>query len=72
MSWSNQVLSVEEDEIDLLELIRTLLQAWKIIVGITLFAQVLAVVYALYAPRGLQGRNFIGSRQKREIWIILS
>ena len=31
MSWSSQVLSVEEDEIDLLELIRSLLAAWQTI-----------------------------------------
>ena len=30
--------SVEEDEIDLLELIRTLLQSWKLIVCITIFS----------------------------------
>ncbi|MAH26085.1 MAG: hypothetical protein CMI19_03925 [Opitutae bacterium] len=39
-----------KDEIDLLELIRTLLQAWKIIVGITILCTGLAVAYALYAP----------------------
>ena len=42
--------SVDEDEIDLLELIRTLLQAWKTIVGITIFCVGLAVAYALHAP----------------------
>ena len=42
--------SVDEDEIDLLELIRTLLQAWKTIVGITIVCVGLAVAYALYAP----------------------
>lgn len=42
--------SVEEDEIDLLELIRTLLQAWKTIAGITLICTGLAVAYALYSP----------------------
>ena len=50
-------LSVDEDEIDLLELIRTLLQAWKIIVGITIVCVGLAVTYALHAPGGLQGRD---------------
>jgi uncharacterized protein involved in exopolysaccharide biosynthesis len=42
--------SSDEDEIDLLELIRTLLQAWKTIVGITILCTGLAVAYALYAP----------------------
>ena len=42
--------SVDEDEIDLLELIRTLLQAWKTIVGITMVCVGLAVAYALHAP----------------------
>ena len=40
----------DEDEIDLLELLRTLLQAWKTIVGITIVCVGLAVAYALYAP----------------------
>ena len=42
--------SVDEDEIDLLELIRTLLQAWKTIVGITIVCVGFAVAYALNAP----------------------
>ena len=42
--------SVDEDEIDLLELIRTLLQAWKTIVGITFVCVGLAVAYAYHAP----------------------
>ena len=42
--------SPDEDEIDLLELIRTLLQAWKTIVGITIVCVGLAVAYALYSP----------------------
>ena len=42
--------SVDEDEIDLLELIRTLLQAWKSIMGITIVCIALAVAYALSAP----------------------
>ncbi len=39
-----------EDEIDMLELIRMLLQAWKVIVGITIVCVGLAVVYALQVP----------------------
>ena len=42
--------SLDEDEIDLLELIRILLQEWKTIVGITVFCVGLAVTYALHAP----------------------
>jgi uncharacterized protein involved in exopolysaccharide biosynthesis len=41
---------VDEDEIDLLALVRTLLQAWKTIVGITIVCVGLAVTYALHAP----------------------
>jgi uncharacterized protein involved in exopolysaccharide biosynthesis len=42
--------SVDEDEIDLIELIRTLLQAWKTIVGITIICTGLAVAYASKIP----------------------
>ena len=51
--------SVEEDEIDLLELIRTLLQAWKVIVGITLVCTGLAVAYALYAPEVFKAESLL-------------
>jgi len=40
----------EEDEIDLLEVIRILLQAWKTIVGIAIVCVGLAVSYAFHAP----------------------
>ena len=40
--------TAEEDEIDLLELIRTLLHAWKTIAGITILCTGLAFAYALY------------------------
>ena len=39
-----------DDEIDLLELLRLLIDAWKTIVGITILCAGLAVAYALYAP----------------------
>jgi uncharacterized protein involved in exopolysaccharide biosynthesis len=42
--------SVDEEEIDLLELIRALLEAWKTIVGITIICVGLAVAYALNVP----------------------
>ena len=51
--------AVDEDEIDLLELIRTLLQAWKTIVGITIVCVVLAVAYALYAPEVFKAETLL-------------
>ncbi len=49
----------DEDEIDLLDLIRTLLQAWKIIVGITILSTGLAVAYALYAPEVFKAETLL-------------
>lgn len=40
----------KEDEIDLLQLIRILLQEWKIISAITLACALFAIAYALYTP----------------------
>ena len=51
--------SVDEDEIDLLELIRTLLEAWKTIVGITIVCVGLAVAYALYAPEVFKAETLL-------------
>ena len=51
--------SSEEDEIDLLELIRTLLHAWKTIVGNTIFCTGLAVAYALYAPEVFKAETLL-------------
>jgi len=51
--------SVDEDEIDLLELIRTLLQAWKTIVGITIVCVGLAVAYALQAPEVFKAETLL-------------
>ena len=51
--------SVDEDEIDLLELIRTLLQAWKTIVGITIVCVGLAVAYALYSPEVFKAETLL-------------
>ena len=42
--------SADEDEIDLLELIRTLLYAWKTIVGFSVVCVGLAVAFALHLP----------------------
>ena len=41
---------IDEGEIDLIELIRTLLQAWKTIAGITVICTGLAVAYSLRIP----------------------
>jgi uncharacterized protein involved in exopolysaccharide biosynthesis len=51
--------SVDEDEIDLLELIRTLLKGWKTIVGITIVCAGLAVAYALYAPEVFKAETLL-------------
>ena len=49
----------EEDEIDLLELIRTLLKAWKTVVGITIVCVGLAVSYALHAPEEFKAETLL-------------
>ena len=51
--------SVDEDEIDLLELIRTLLHAWKIIAGITIICTGLAVAYALQVPEVFKAETLL-------------
>jgi uncharacterized protein involved in exopolysaccharide biosynthesis len=51
--------SVDEDEIDLLELIRTLLQAWKTIVGIIIVCVGLAVAYALHVPEVFKAETLL-------------
>ena len=56
----------DEDEIDLLELIRTLLQAWKTIVGITILCTVLAVAYALYLPDIFKAETILAPAQEDE------
>ena len=56
----------DEDEIDLLELIRTLLQAWKTIVGITIICTVLAVAYALYAPEVFKAETLLAPSQEEK------
>ena len=58
--------SVEKDEIDLLELIRTLLQAWKTIVGITIVCVGLAVAYALNAPEVYKAETLLAPAQEDE------
>ena len=51
--------SMEEDEIDLLELIRTLLQSWKLIVGITVISTGMAVNYALLSPEVFKAETLL-------------
>ena len=55
-----------EDEIDLLELIRTLLQAWKTIVGIIILCTGLAVAYALYAPEVFKAETLLAPAQEEK------
>ena len=55
-----------EDEIDLLELIRMLLQAWKTIVGITILCTGLAVAYALYAPEVFKAETLLAPAQEEK------
>jgi uncharacterized protein involved in exopolysaccharide biosynthesis len=56
----------DEDEIDLLELIRTLLQAWKTIVGITILCTGLALAYALNAPEVFKAETLLAPAQEDE------
>ena len=55
-----------EDEIDLLKLIRTLLQAWKIIAGITIVCTGLAVDYALNAPQVFKAETLLVAAQEEK------
>ena len=66
--------STDEDEIDLLELIRTLLQAWKTIVGITIVCVGLGVAYALYAPEVFKAETLLApaSEEKSNVSSALS
>jgi uncharacterized protein involved in exopolysaccharide biosynthesis len=59
-------LPSDEEEIDLLELIRTLLQAWKTIVGITILCAGLAVAYALYAPDIFKAETLLAPAQEEK------
>jgi uncharacterized protein involved in exopolysaccharide biosynthesis len=55
-----------EDEIDLLELIRTLLQAWKTVVGITILCTGLAVAYAFYVPEVFKAETLLAPAQEEK------
>ena len=56
----------DEDEIDLLELIRSLLQSWATIVGITILCTGLAVAYALYAPEVFKAETLLAPAQEEK------
>ena len=58
--------SVDEDEIDLLELIRTLFKAWKTIVGITIVCVGLAVAYALHTPEVFKAETLLAPAQEEK------
>ena len=57
-------LTSGEDEINLLELTRSLLQAWKSIVGITIICFGLAVAYVLYAPEVFKAGTLLAPTQE--------
>jgi uncharacterized protein involved in exopolysaccharide biosynthesis len=59
-------LSSEEDAIDLLELIRTLLKAWKTVLGITIVCTCLAVAYALYVPEVFKAETLLAPAQEEK------
>ena len=58
--------STDEDEIDLLELIRTLLQAWKTILGVTVLCTSLAVAYALFAPELFKAETLLAPAEEEK------
>ena len=58
--------SVDEDEIDLLELIRTLLQAWKTIVGTTVVCVGFAIVYSLNVPEVFKAETLLTPAHEKQ------
>jgi uncharacterized protein involved in exopolysaccharide biosynthesis len=56
--------SMNEDEIDLLDLIRTLLVAWKTIAFVTVLCTGLAVAYALYIPESFKAETLVAPAQE--------
>ena len=58
--------SLDEDEIDLLELIRTVLQAWKTIVAIAIVCVGLAVAYALHAPNVFKAETLLAPASEEQ------
>ena len=60
-------LPSDEGEIDLIELIRTLLHAWKTIVGVTILFIGLAVSYVLQVPEIFKAKTLLASTQGEKI-----
>lgn len=58
--------SSDEGEVDLIELIRTLIQAWKIIVGITLVCTGVSLTYALYTPEVFKAETLLAPAQEEK------
>ena len=58
--------SADEDEIDLFELIRTLIQAWKTILLITIVCVGFAVAYALHAPEEFKAEILLAPASEEE------
>ena len=59
-------LPSDEGEIDLIELIRTFLQGWKTIVGMTIICTGLAVGYALNTPKIFKAEILLAPAQQEE------
>ena len=62
----DSVPGVEEDEIDLLELIRVLLQSWKLIVVITILSVVAAVFYAFSLPEVYKAETLLAPAREEK------
>ena len=58
--------SADKDEIDLLELIRTLFRSWKTIFGITIVCVGVAVAYALHAPEVFKAETLLAPASEEE------
>ena len=56
----------EDDEIDLLQVIRKLLNAWKTIIGITTVCMGFAVAYALHAPEVFKAETLLAPVQEEK------
>ncbi|MBU61173.1 MAG: hypothetical protein CMI26_01570 [Opitutae bacterium] len=57
---------VDDDEVELLELIRSLLQSWKLIVFITIISTGLAVTYALYSQEIFKAEVLLAPAQEEK------
>lgn len=58
--------STAENDLDLIELIRTLLLAWKTIVSATILCTVAAIVYALKVPEAFKAEALLAPVQKEQ------